>query len=67
MVPTTADRTARTMSKPLWNMHQPAEAPDEEAHLEDSPLERLIDADEAHTLDMGAEEPTEVAAVRGVD
>jgi hypothetical protein len=56
------------MTKPLWNMHRPAEAPKETAaHLEDSPLERLIDADEAHTLDMGAEEPTEVAAVRGVD
>lgn len=56
------------MSKPLWNMHEPAEAPeDEEAHLEDSPLERLVDADEAHTLDLGAEEPTEIAAVRGVD
>lgn len=56
------------MTKPLWNMHRPAEAPKKEAaHLEDSPLERLIDADEAHTLDMGAEEPTEVAAVRGVD
>lgn len=68
MVAAPADRTTRTMTKPLWNMHRPAEAPKETAaHLEDSPLERLIDADEAHTLDMGAEEPTEVAAVRGVD
>lgn len=68
MVSTPADRTIRTMTKPLWNMHRSAEAPKEEAaHLEDSPLERLVDADAAHTLDMGAEEPTEVAAVRGVD
>ncbi len=56
------------MTKPLWNMHKPVETPKaEEAHLEDSPLERLVDADQAHTLDLGAEEPIEVAAVRGVD